>query len=181
MYAYHMSMEKWKPITFLNGNYSASNLGRIRRNGGKYESIMPNGTVRKTTLPEKILVCNKLSQKGYLRVNIDNRVWFVHTLIAKTWLQEYKDKPQVNHKNGIKTDNRIENLEWVSNTENRSHAKKMGLIACRKNGLGISIENCKKIIEKYATGNFLQRELAKEYGVCQQTISNILRDKESFT
>lgn len=174
-------MEKWKQITFLKGNYSASTLGRIRRNYGEYESKMPNGTMRKTTLPEKILTCNKLSAKGYLRVHIDNRVWFIHTLIAKTWLQEHKDKPQVNHKNGVKIDNRVENLEWVSNKENRAHAKALGLIACRKNGFGTPIDICKKIIDKYSTGKFLQKELAKEYGVCQQTISTILRNKKSFT
>lgn len=175
------SMEKWKEIPFLNGQYSASNYGRIKRNYGESIVKMKNGKIRKTIFYEKILICNKLSLKGYLRVNINKRVWFVHTLVAKTWLNELPKKNQVNHKNGIKTENRIENLEWVSNIENRLHAKKLGLIACRKTGFGLSIEKCKEIIELYSTGKYLQRELGEQFKVCQQTISNILRNKKSFT
>jgi hypothetical protein len=174
-------MEIWKNIPFLNNEYSASNYGRIRRNYGVYFSKLPCGKIRKTELSEKILRCNALSSKGYLRVKIKKRVWFIHTLIGKTWLEQSTDKVQINHKNGVKTDNRPENLEWVTNLENRQHAKKLGLISTRKTGRGLSIEKCRKIINKYKTGKILQKELAKEYGVCQQTISSILRKKESFT
>ena len=91
-------MTTWKKMS----DYEISDDGRIRRNGKELKgSITP---------------------KGYVRVNINGRKTFLHRIVAKLFIREGRKDEQINHKNGIKTDNRIENLEWVSPSENLSHA-----------------------------------------------------------
>lgn len=73
-----------------------------------------------------------ISDNGYERIRIcyDGKFesWTVHRLVAMMFLDNAEGKNEVNHKNGIKTDNRVENLEWCTTSENQKHSWKMGLI-----------------------------------------------------
>ncbi|MFB2938351.1 HNH endonuclease signature motif containing protein [Aerosakkonemataceae cyanobacterium BLCC-F154] len=60
--------------------------------------------------------------KGYVRVEIDGKATAIHRLVAQTFIPNPDQKPQVNHLNGVRDDNRVENLEWVTNQENSIHA-----------------------------------------------------------
>ena len=61
--------------------------------------------------------------KGYMIVNLSGHVKLLHRLVATAFIPNPENKPQVNHKNGVKTDNRVENLEWATNGENQSHRR----------------------------------------------------------
>lgn len=65
--------------------------------------------------------------KGYLRVGIGKKLMFIHRLVAEKYVPNPNNLPQVNHKDGNKLNNCVDNLEWVSNLENRKHALKNGL------------------------------------------------------
>jgi hypothetical protein len=73
-----------------------------------------------------------ISQNGYERIRIcyDGKFesWTVHRLVATMFLDRAEWQKEVNHKNGIKTDNRVENLEWCTTSENQKHSWAMGLI-----------------------------------------------------
>lgn len=99
--------------------YEVSNIGRVRsinhRNSGK----------------PKILSA-QTDQKGYLRMRIERKGSLVATIkvhreVAKAFIPNPENKPHVNHINGDKSDNRVENLEWVTVQENADHAMKNGL------------------------------------------------------
>lgn len=113
--------------------------------------------------------------KGYLRVGIGKKLMFVHRLVAEKYVPNPDCKPQVNHKDGDKTNNRADNLEWVSNSENRRHAV--------KNGYHVHGEKCpwakltKKDVEFIRDSKDKNHsELAKLFGVSVSTI----RDVRSF-
>ena len=64
---------------------------------------------------------------NYLRVSINNKGYAVHRLVAMAWLNNKRGVKQVNHKDGNKLNNNIENLEWCTGSENQKHAMSIGL------------------------------------------------------
>lgn len=110
--------EIWKDIRGWEGLYQVSNLGRIRTLPKIHNSIHPYVT------KEKILKFFP-NKDGYWLVDLvkDRKKtrFQVHRLVALTFVPNPQNKPEVNHINEIKTDNRIENLEWATRTENNNH------------------------------------------------------------
>lgn len=104
-------MEQWKDVVGYEGLYEVSNLGRVRN---KKRNTM-------VTL---------LDNNGYHRVelwkNNERRRYMLHRVVAMTWIpNDDETKIQVNHINEIKTDNRVENLEWCTASYNNKYGHRI--------------------------------------------------------
>ena len=119
--------EIWKDALGVEAQFSVSNLGRVIKKTFTY-TYGDKGY--KTTVPDQIMVLH-LTRDGYTTVvgkkNGKPQNWRVHRLVAQTFLPNPENKPMVNHINGIKDDNRLENLEWCTASENATHAVETGL------------------------------------------------------
>lgn len=93
-------------------------------------SITENGEVY-SLYKKKFLTSNLNREGGYLRVTLYReslkKKVLVHVLVANAFIPNPDNKPHINHINGNKLDNRVDNLEWVTHAENIQHAVRLGL------------------------------------------------------
>ena len=175
-------VEVWKDIKNYEGNYQVSDLGRVK-SLARLKEIRKGIFVNKK---ENFLKPTK-NRKGYLNLKLckksdgvcSEKSVIIHRLVANEFLENPLNKPQVNHKNGIKDDNRVDNLEWATGSENVIHAL--------ANNLKISIKGSehknsklteKEVLEIRAIGRTKTlKEIAKIYNVDMSLISLILLEK----
>lgn len=114
--------------------------------------------------------------KGYFRVSIGGKLLFVHRLVAEKYIPNPNHKSQVNHKDGNKENNCIDNLEWVTNQENRNHAVNNNLQICGEK-CSWSKLNENDVIYILNNKELSSDELAKKFNVSSRTIKNVKNGK----
>lgn len=166
----------WYDAKGFEDYIQVTKCGRVRT---KYKEVIyfPYGKKRVLKcLPRELKTSN--DSKGALTVwftyKKKNQSKRVHRLVAETFLPNPLNKKQVNHKDGNRENNNVDNLEWATQEENMNHAKINGLTNQPK----INWETTKKIQKIYKEGKYNQYELAEMFGCSQSNICNVLKRKE---
>ena len=148
--------EEFKDVPEYGGLYKVSNLGRVQKEGG--------------------MIMTQSFSRGYLVLGLSKdgkrKTVRVHRLVAQAFCSEGTGN-EVDHINGVKTDNRTSNLRWVSHSENSKSMFQNGNVV-RK----LTLEQIKEIRKEIKEGNRMQKDIAKDYGVSQSTISEIRNNKK---
>lgn len=164
-----LTTEEWRDTYIYGQQYQVSNSGLVRN---KFTGH---------------ILTPQIDNKGYLRVRLslnDRKATAkVHRLVATAFIQNPENKPQVNHIDTDKTNNHVENLEWVTNGENQIHAFKTGLNrvtgrAGRKKILVSKIDiKTGRVIKTYTS----LAEAARKNGVYGANIRKVLDGKRKST
>lgn len=128
-------MEKWKAVDWIDGYkgcLEVSDRGRVRRLPYRYEAVNRWGELQITTRSGKLMAVSNESH-GYdvvaIQVDGKRKKFLVHRLVGRAFVPGYVDGLTINHINGIKTDNRASNLEWVSLSINTKKQWRDGLVS----------------------------------------------------
>ena len=165
--------EIWKDIEGYKDKYQVSDYGRIR-------TIKKRG--KKLLIPYVKILSRHHS--GYLIVglfdnNNKNHILDVHRLVTLHFVSNPDNKPWVNHKDGKKENNHVENLEWSTISENLKHAHKFGLRktwAEHNNAAKLDWLQVNKIRKLYKTGKYRYKDLSKKFNVSISNICYIIKD-----
>lgn len=113
-------MEEWRDVVGYENYYKVSNYGSV---ASKSRYVNNNGSLvlKKEQMLKPCVVC-----KGYLQYDLyvegKRSKQYAHRLVAQAFIPNPNDFPEVNHKDGDKTNNHVDNLEWVTKAENQKHA-----------------------------------------------------------
>lgn len=170
--------EIWKDIPGYS-KYTVSNLGRIKSKPREYKQWR-GGIVKKDSVIRKA----QKNHRGYDRIQLYDdhgnfKIHSVHRIVASAFIPNPENKPQVNHINGVRNDNRVENLEWVTGSENMVHAIKTGLQKVVPSYLSkkakFNLEDLSKIYKDYYVNNKRVKLIAIENEIQVSHCYSILR------
>ena len=146
----------WKDVVGYEGLYKVSNLGRVK--------TLQKQVGRKE--PEKILTPSEI-WTGYLRLGLrkegKTKNTYVHRIVAQTFIPNEEHKPIINHINGDRKDNRVENLEWCTYGENSNSSKKI-TSSDRYNSI--------KVVDNYGNVFSSYREASRHWNISANTVKN---------
>ncbi len=175
--------EIWKSVIGYENIYEISNLGRIR----SIDHIVPHKD-GKSRIQKGRFLHTYISEKGYIQTCLSKEGkrfnTGLHRIIAIAFIKNPNNLPQVNHKDGIKDNNSISNLEWSTNQENQLHAVKNGLV---NHNYGEDHHMSKLtnkqvvIIRQDINNGKTLTSISKEYNVSITAIWNIKKGKSLST
>lgn len=152
-------MEIWRDIDGFDGLYQVSNLGRVK-------SFHHGERILKVWL-----------RSGYPQVGLHrggkSEKMPVHRLVAEAFIPNPESKPEVNHLNGNRVDNRVENLEWATHIENIQHAVATGLKKAGADHVQAKFTNEQIVYIRDNPDGLTGKKLARMFGVHQMTISDV--------
>lgn len=160
-------MESWKPIAGYEGRYEISSHGRVKSLSSRFR----RGQAGKDRILQPGLCW------GYhvvrLCMNSQGKMHRVHRLVAFAFLPKSKHRC-VNHKDGNKTNNRVDNLEWVSYWDNNAHAFHTGL-----RPLKLTNAQYQELFVDRASG-MTYRQIAEKYGLSTMYVTKLIRGRSGL-
>lgn len=169
-----MIEEEWLPVREFPDHYEVSSLGRVRNVGTYHRSF--TGKIRKPHIARNGYPMYLLSVKSRYNMRL------AHRLVADAFLGPIPEGMQVNHKDGNKANCRVDNLEIVTNGENRAHSYRV--LGVKPNAAPKGIANCnatltfdqiQEIRAKYSAGGYTFKALGAEYATTGKTVARIVR------
>lgn len=166
--------EIWRDIKGYEGIYQVSSKGRVK--SLERDIICKNG--RKQHRKERILK-GSLDMRGYLQVSLGNtkgerKFLWIHRLIAEAFIPNPENKPQVNHKDEVKTNNCVENLEWMTAKENINYGTHNERVAKAQSKPVAQYTKTGELIEVYPSTHEAGRQLDIKHG----PIGNVARGEQ---
>lgn len=158
-----LKTEIWKDIVGFEGLYEVSDLGRVK----SYYKKIP------------IILKSKKDKYGYLTLSLcknkQKKSFTIHRLVALSFISNPKNKPQVNHKNGVKTHNPSVNLEWCNQSENQIHAVENNLQPVGEKHSNSILKSIDVINIRKLKNQKTIKEIALEFNVWKATVRDIFR------
>ena len=164
------NLEIWKDIPNHEGLYQVSNLGNVKSLARRNKNRVNKETIMRLRLNDfgyyQVWLCKNNKSKGF----------FVHRLVALTFLPNINNLKEVNHIDAVKTNNNVSNLEWCNHADNMRHANNLGLI---------SIKEMTKAKRKYTDidlnrvielrkANKSHNEISKKTGIHKSTVKRMI-------